>query len=145
MTSSVTIACDIDSTDYACPLAFEIALNGQIVYATAWVDKSEHCEFALDDQDSQHVLEFVLRNKLDTHTSIDSLGNIVTDARIKINNLSFDGIPLGQVFVDQAEYRHDFNGHGPSTVERFYGEMGCNGRVSLQFTTPIYLWMLDHM
>ena len=27
----------------------------------------------------------------------------------------------------------------------FFGNMGCNGYVSLKFATPIYLWLLEHM
>jgi len=47
--------------------------------------------------------------------------------------------------VKLAQYQHDFNGTGNPTIDKFYGEMGCNGTVSLKFTTPIYLWLLENM
>jgi hypothetical protein len=42
-------------------------------------------------------------------------------------------------------YEHDYNGTGTLTQEKFYGQMGCNGTVSLAFCTPIYMWLLEHM
>jgi len=49
------------------------------------------------------------------------------------------------VFIDHATYTHNFNGTQAETTDKFYGEMGCNGTVSLRFTTPIYLWLLETM
>ena len=42
-------------------------------------------------------------------------------------------------------YRHDYNGTTDPFDDEFYGEMGCNGTVSLKFTTPIYLWLLENL
>mgnify|MGYP003352455181 CR=1 FL=1 len=42
-------------------------------------------------------------------------------------------------------YRHDYNGTGQPTEDNFFGVLGCNGTVELRFTTPIYLWLLEHM
>ena len=49
------------------------------------------------------------------------------------------------MLVEQAVYTHDFNGTQPEIEDTFFGEMGCNGTVSLRFTTPIYLWLLENM
>jgi hypothetical protein len=49
------------------------------------------------------------------------------------------------MITQQATYTHNFNGAGAETQEKFYGEIGCNGIVSLKFSTPIYLWLLEHM
>ena len=49
------------------------------------------------------------------------------------------------MFVEQAVYTHDFNGTSKATENKFYGELGCNGTVSLKFSTPMYLWLLEHM
>ena len=86
-----------------------------------------------------------MKNKTTDHTQIDEHGTIIQDAVIKINNLCFDEIELGQVFIDHAEYVHDFNGTKNIITDKFYGEMGCNGTVSLKFTTPIYIWLLENM
>ena len=86
-----------------------------------------------------------MKNKTTEHTKIDEQGNIVSDACLTITNLAFDEIELKQIVVDKAVYTHDFNGTQPETQEKFYGAMGCNGTVSLQFSTPMYLWLLENM
>lgn len=145
MTANVTVSCDIASTDYSCPLGFEIRLDGETILDIGPVTGPSHAEFTASDADGEHELEFVLKNKLPEHTQIDSDGTIIKDANIIVSNVEFDGIPLGQVLTTLTEYRHDFNGTAPATVAKFYGEMGCNGRASLKFSTPIYMWMLDHI
>jgi hypothetical protein len=50
------------------------------------------------------------------------------------------------MFSEQAEYHHDCNGTAQQVIlDKFYREMGCNGTVSLKFTTPVYLWLLENM
>jgi hypothetical protein len=62
-----------------------------------------------------------------------------------VSNIQFDGIDCQYLTTTLAQYQHDFNGTGNPTIDKFYGEMGCNGTVSLKFTTPIYLWLLENM
>jgi hypothetical protein len=99
----------------------------------------------ISDNDAEHLLKFVLKNKTAAHTQIDSDNNIVKDARLTVTNVQFDEIPLGQTFINLATYTHTFNGTGVPTEQKFYGEMGCNGTVGLKFSTPIYMWLLEHM
>jgi len=98
-----------------------------------------------DVDDESHVLEFVLSGKLPEHTQITEQGEIVSDVTVRIEGIAFDDIVIDQIFSELAEYHHDFNGTQPAVVDQFYGEMGCNGTVRLQFTTPIYLWLLENM
>jgi hypothetical protein len=98
-----------------------------------------------DADDQTHVLEFVLSGKTSEHTRITEQGEIVSDVTVQIKDIAFDDIVIDQIFSELAEYHHDFNGTQPAIVDRFYGEMGCNGTVRLEFTTPIYLWLLENM
>jgi hypothetical protein len=98
-----------------------------------------------DDTDGKHAVRFVMKNKTHEHTITDETGNILSDCCICINELSFDGIKLGQIFIGKAVYEHNFNGTAAPIKDQFFGEMGCNGTVSLEFTTPIYLWLLENM
>jgi len=145
MTTTVLISCDIESTDYSVPLGMEIWLDSNLIQAIDPVSQATHVEFTVDDADAQHELWFKLKNKQAQHTQIDSNNQIIKDATVKIANVEFDGIPLGQVLTKLAEYHHNFNDTAAPTVNKFYGEMGCNGLAVLKFTTPIYLWMLDHL
>jgi hypothetical protein len=98
----------------------------------------------MPDADAEHELRFVLKNKTAEHTKIDQDGNIVKDSWLTVSDLSFDEIQLGHIGTELAVYTHDFNGTGNQTQEKFYGTLGCNGSVSLKFTTPIYLWLLEN-
>ena len=144
MIPSITISFCIDTTDVACALGFEAWIDDKKFHDTDHVAGRQQIFIEIPD-DSQHELRLVLKNKTAEHTQIDEAGNIVTDARLRITDIAFDEIKLGHMFVEQAVYTHDFNGTSKATENKFYGELGCNGTVSLKFTTPMYLWLLEHM
>lgn len=145
MSQPAKIAFSIDTTDILAQLGFEAWIDDHKFYDTDHVTGPEHLETAVSDDDAQHQLRFILKNKTVDHTKLDQAGNIIADARLLINNITFDEIQLGYMIVEQTTYEHDFNGTGQTVQEKFYGEMGCNGTVSLRFTSPIYLWLLEHM
>ena len=145
MSSTTKFSVTITPSDPAVPLGMEVWLDGDKIFDQAHVSQAETFNHDLNDQDGDHELQFVLKNKLRKHTQLDADKNIIKDARIKIDNIMFEEIDVKQIVIDQAEYRHNFNGHGVDTTEKFYGEMGCNGTVTLKFSTPIYLWLLEKM
>jgi hypothetical protein len=95
--------------------------------------------------EGEHELTFELFGKLPAHTKIADTGEIVSDAMLEINNITLDEINIDQIFQSLAIYRHDFNGTQAPADDVFYGSMGCNGIVTLNFYTPIYLWLLENM
>jgi hypothetical protein len=135
----------ITPLDPAASLGLEIWLDDFKIFDREHVTESEIFKKDFSDQDGEHVLKFVLKNKLRKHTQLDADNNIISDARIQINSIMFEDIDATNIVSTLAQYQHNFNGHGPSTTERFYGEMGCNGTVTMKFTTPIYLWLLENL
>ena len=127
-------------------LGFEAWIDQRKFLDLDHVKETQPVTVELDDQDdAEHELRLVLKNKTAEHTQVDEQGNIITDARLLITDVAFDEIRLGHMFFEQAVYTHDFNGTGATTQDKFYGELGCNGIVSLKFATPMYLWLLEHM
>ena len=145
MNNTAWISCDIGTTDPDTPLGIEIWLNDQRLLDISHVQQDYKFSHAISDTDAEHELKFVLKNKTSVHTQIDSNNNIVKDACLTVTNLQFDEIPLGQTFIDLATYVHTFNNTGDPVQQKFYGQMGCNGTVTLPFSTPIYMWLLEHM
>jgi hypothetical protein len=143
--NTALISCDIDTTDSTAKLGLEIWLNNLRLLDLDHVTQLHEFTHVISDDDQNHELRFVLKNKMPAHTQIDQDHRIVKDACICVTNLKFDGIPLGQVFFEQAVYEHDYNGTASLTQEKFYGKMGCNGTVCLKFSTPIYMWLLENM
>ena len=127
-------------------LDFQLVLDGQVQWQGRPGMDVQEISVEFDDADDEsHVLEFVLSGKTSEHTQITEQGEIVSDVMVQIRDIAFDDIAIDQIFSELAEYHHDFNGTQSVVVERFYGEMGCNGTVRLEFTTPIYLWLLETM
>jgi hypothetical protein len=145
MKNTIEFACQISTTNADAALGLEIWLDAVKIYNNDHVSATETFHYDFPDIDGDHELQFVMKNKLSQHTKIDDTGNIVEDARLVINNLEFEEIELTQLFNDRAVYTHNFNGTQPEIKDQFFGEMGCNGTVSLQFTTPMYMWLLENM
>jgi hypothetical protein len=146
MTSTVSITFNLSTTDAMAELGFEAWIDQRKFLDLDHVKETQPVTVELDDQDdAEHELRLVLKNKTAEHTQVDEQGNIITDARLLITDLAFDEITLGHMLVEQAVYTHDFNGNGTTIQDKFYSELGCNGTVSLKFTTPMYLWLLEHM
>jgi hypothetical protein len=147
MNQPISISFVLDTTDAAVPLGFEAWIDQTKFFDTNHVQGPHTVTIQIADNDNeQHQLRLIMKNKLPEHTQVDTDGNIIADARLVITDLSFDDIQLGHMFSEQAEYHHDRNGTAQETVlEKFYGEMGCNGTVSLEFATPVYLWLLENM
>ena len=134
----------ISATDALLDLA--VVLDGQVQWQGRPGTDVQEVSVEFEDADDQtHVLEFVLSGKTPDHTQITEHGEITSDVTIQIRDIAFDDIAIDQIFSQLAEYHHDFNGTQSAVVDRFYGEMGCNGTVRLEFTTPIYLWLLENM
>jgi hypothetical protein len=102
-------------------------------------------EHELSDDDGEHTLRIVLKNKRSEHTRVDASGTILSDAVLTVTNISFDEIDCTQIVHDHAVYRHNFNGTGADIEDQFFSDMGCNGTVELKFATPVYLWLLENM
>ena len=127
-------------------LDLAVILDGQVQWQGCPGTDAQDISVEFDDvNDESYVLEFVLSGKTPEHTQITEQGEIISDVLIKIQNIAFDDIEIDQIVSELAEYHHDFNGTQPAVMQRFYGEMGCNGTVRLEFTTPIYLWLLENM
>ena len=120
--------------------------NSFAMYYSSHINDPVDFEYQInDDNEAEHVLEFVMTSKTAEFTQIDELGNIVNDALLSVKTIEFDGIDIFQTFSDLSVYSHNFNGTQPETQEKFYGNIGCNGRVAFKFTTPFYLWLLENM
>jgi hypothetical protein len=146
MTAVVTITFVLDTTDVTAELGFEGWIDDRKFLDLDHVKQTQKITVDLEDQDgAEHELRLILKNKTAEHTQVDEHGNILADARLLISDVTFDEIQLGHMFVEQAVYTHDFNGTGATTQDKCYSELGCNGTVSLKFTTPMYLWLLEHV
>ena len=145
MTDLVVISGVITPSASDAVIGAEVWIDQHCVINCEHVDRPITFEHAVSDADGEHKLRIVMKHKQAAHTRLDDQGRIVQDAVLTVSDLEFDGINIMQIATEQAEYVHDFNGSQPTGTHRFYGDMGCNGTVSMKFTTPVYLWLLENM
>lgn len=126
--------------------ALHITLDGQTVWRGDPVTSPGEIIYNfIDDEGAEHTLILELSGKTQNHTRIDHSGNIIEDLLVLANTLTIDNINIDKQFWELAEYRHDFNGTAAPTTEKFYGTMGCNGTVTMKFTSPFYIWLLENL
>ena len=145
MTDSVIISGTISPSTPVAEIGAEVWVNNTCVINCEHVDSAISFEHSLDDVEGEHELRIVMKHKQASHTRLDEQGNIVQDAVLTVSDLEFDSINIMRIVTQQSQYTHDFNGSQPDGVHRFYGDMGCNGTMSMKFTTPVYLWLLENM
>jgi hypothetical protein len=143
--NKISVSFDLTSSDYTIPLGFEVLLNEVVLFSVDHVIEATPIKLEIDDDEGEHEFKFVMKNKTHEHTVVDNDGNIVTDAMLSIANVKFDQITMDYTFSKNSVYYHDFNGSQDPIEDKFFGEMGCNGHISLRFTTPMYLWLLENI
>lgn len=98
------------------------------------------------DQPASHVLRVVMSGKTHQHTVVEADGSVSSDSSILISRLEFEDIDMMPVFCQGLTcYQHNHNDpNRPVELDEFYGYIGCNGVVDIEFDTPIYLWFNKH-
>jgi len=139
------ISFNVETSDVSCPLSMEIWLDNDLLLKNPHIQEKIKFTHAINDNEGDHKLRIVLQGKTLDHTQIDADGNIVKDATLQISNVVIDEIDINQLFLDKCVYTHNFNGTQPEIADTFHGVAGCNGTISFEFSTPIYLWLLENM
>ncbi len=142
---TINISFDIETSDAECPMGVEIRLDDTVLLINNHVQEKIAFNYNIRDNDGEHKLQVVLSGKTTDHTKVDEAGNIVKDVTLQISNVVIDEIDINQLFLDKCVYTHNFNGTQPEIADTFHGVAGCNGTISFEFSTPIYLWLLENM
>jgi hypothetical protein len=127
-------------------MGVEIWLDDTVLLTNNHVQEKISFAHDINDHDNgEHKLRFVLQGKTADHTKIDAEGNIIKDATLQISNVVIDDLDVNQLFLERCVYTHNFNGTQPEIEDTFHGVAGCNGTIAFEFSTPIYLWLLENM
>lgn len=104
-----------------------------------------HYDFDDSDEFGKVKITIAMCGKTQNHTEIDQSGNIVSDSAVIINSIAIDDIDVTEIFCQGfACYTHNSNGSCDRFLDEFYGYMGCNGEVGIEYTLPLYKWFLTH-
>jgi hypothetical protein len=127
-------------------IQFEI-LENNVSLQSQTLDGRQHIfKHRIDENVARSAtITFKMSKKLPSHTLLDAQGNIVSDCAVLIESISFDDIDVTDVYCQGAScYQHDTNGQTSMAVDEFYGFMGYNGSVNIDFDLPIYTWFFKH-
>ena len=140
-----------------CELSFVVAASGPGLVLTASLDDQiiyqqepdaspQKISYRFNDRETyEHVLCFEMTGKEPEHTIVNEDGIILQDRTVSVTDIAFDDIQLGHLCTQIATYHHDHNGSTDIVMDQFFGTMGCNGRVEMRFSTPVFLWLLENM
>ena len=142
---TVNFKFSLTPSDDQCPMSAEVWLDNNLLWSATDLRQTVIFSHDFSDDDSKHCLRIVLSGKTAEHTVVDDAGNIVKDATVQISQVVIDDLDVNQLFLEKCVYQHNFNGSQPDIKDTFHGVAGCNGTISFEFSTPIYLWLLENM
>jgi len=99
-----------------------------------------------DDAENFLTIEYMNKNaKQDVVLGDD--GVPVADKRVIINSISFDDIELEffQLTDKDTFWYEPIDAQGVSTTGFDATKLSWNGKTTLRFTTPIYMWLLENL
>lgn len=99
-----------------------------------------------DIQAGKNVLAIELFDKGKNQTVMQN-DVIVKDQLLNIDGVSFDNIALGFLNHSLSNYYPDQNYYSNSVpdVVKMCVNLGYNGRWELEFTSPVYIWLLENI
>ncbi len=136
------ISANVDCVD----IMLEVYINHINIFKTTAQQKIQTIVYDIDEDPAEHELKLVMSGKTSEHTIVDDNGQITSDIFFIINRLEFEELDTKELFCQgqRSRHRHSFNSTRPEFDDEFYGNLGCNGIVTIPFSTPIYLWLADN-
>ena len=127
---------------------FSVWLDEHVIVQSEIVKSNvrQSIKFEREVDDGLHQLKIRLENKT-TQDTVIADGEIVKDMLLNIDDVIIDDISLGQLLWD-AEYHLDvaqvYNGNTITQLDRCVN-LGWNGTYILNFSTPLYVWLLEKL
>ena len=82
-------SCKVGTSNADVPLGMEVWIDDQKIFDQEHVLGDNRVDYEFDDDDGDHELRFVLKNKLPEHTKVDQHGKILSDATLFVSNIRF--------------------------------------------------------
>jgi hypothetical protein len=119
---------------------------GKVFFEQDNIRELTNIEYEFDDDvDAVHQVQIEISGKLPSDTVIDQDGNIIKDNVLELTDFVLDEFDVNQIVYSKAVYRHDFNGTQDIINDQFFSTVGCNGVISFEFQSPVYIWLLEVM
>ena len=122
-----------------------ISVNGYPQWGEV-CESSCTAEFSVDTNET-NVLTVEYCNKDPQRDVVIQDGEIVADKRVTIQGISLDDIALDFHAFDEPDTLsyESFDPEGVNAEGYDASKLSWNGRTTLKFTSPIYIWLLENL
>lgn len=140
----IDILITLSSSFWKDPPRAKIYLNDDLVFDDK-ITKTIDVKWAGNLIEGKHKLTVELLDK-DKYQTVIENDKIVKDQLLNIDSISFDEIDIGYLKHSLSKYYPDQSQHksAPLLVNDCVN-LGWNGRWEIEFTTPIYIWLLENI
>jgi hypothetical protein len=125
-------------------LRLDFKFNNKLIESFVLSEQPQQFKHEFDDSVANHIFEIVLSNKRAEQTKVDKHGQIIEDVFAEVYDVKINEIEIGQVFYGQSLYFHDNNSYSKPVIGQFFRQLGCNGIVKFEFSTPGYVWLMEN-
>lgn len=143
MSGTFNFQCSVINTEQDSKLLFSIIVNNTVLVESTVIKSLTTFSLDIPDSGTQEI-RLVMSGKQPTDTTFDSSGNFVKNPMIEIRSIVIESCDCQRWVSENSKYTHNFNdGNADTIVDSFDTCMGCNGSVSFEIVTPVYVWLLD--
>lgn len=127
------------------PMRASIFINGNLIITkkvTGTPDDPTVIDFKwFFEKGKKHSIELAFDGKTHKGTQVDDQGNIIKDTLVKVEKLELDEVDMTkQIF----KFTYEPSDKDIPTLSNT-DTIGVNGRWTINFASPFYLWLLENL
>ena len=137
---SVKCSITFNTNQTAEDIQLVVKLDDRVLDQWTFTAGVKHLIFEVEDTEDTvaRAVTIEMLGKTEDHTIVDAQGEIVMDHSILVTNITFDEIDVTDQFCHgNCCYMHS------NIKDGFYGFIGINGIVYINFYTPLWKWFLS--
>lgn len=137
----IDVAINLSSDFWKDPPKAKVYIDDTLIFEGS-ITSPEEIKWNGELVEGNHKLIVELFDK-DKYQTILENGKIVKDQLLNIDTISFDEIDIGHLKHTKSKY---YTGQKENTeIITHCVNLGWNGKWELEFTTPIYMWLLENI
>jgi hypothetical protein len=136
----VDIVIGLSSTFWKDPPKSKVYIDDNLIF-DGHVDEPKEIKWVGNLTEDKHKIIVELYDK-DKYQTVLEDGKIVKDQILNIDLIMFDEIDIGYLRHTLSVYYAD---RKDNIIAKDCVNLGLNGRWELEFTTPVYIWLLENI
>jgi hypothetical protein len=121
----------------------KVYIDNEIIFDGAIAEKKV-VKYSGTLDEGIHKITIELYDK-DKYQTVLENGNIIKDQLLNITDISFDEIDIGFLIWQKSKYYPTIKENLEEYPITQCTNLGWNGKWELEFTTPIYIWLLENI